>query len=210
MNYLKNIFSNNKTDILDPLSVILKLFIYNYKPQGTKLSISHNKIVIQDHGIFQGSVRTFFGDTKNDINIIFSPVVYACIKYLSGNNREKFIYVFETVSSALNKLKLTYAGDEIVYTIDQIKNVIDSFLANKDHDISILVSNYNSNAFKIKQNIYDHINTVWTNERLEILYGYIHEIKTFISHEYENEMVYSLAIFLNCMDINTKNIINNI
>lgn len=210
MNYLKNIFSNNKTDILDPLSVILKLFIYNYKPQGTKLSISHNKIVIQDHGIFQGSVRTFFGDTKNDINIIFSPVVYSCIKYLGGNDREKYIYVFETVSSALNKLKLTYAGDEIVYTIDQIKNVIDSFITNKDHDISILVSNYNSNAFKIKQNIYDHINTVWTNERLGILHGYIYEIKTFISHEYENEMVYSLSIFLNCMDINTKNIINNI
>jgi hypothetical protein len=210
MNYIKNIFSNNKTDILDPLSVILKLFIYNYKPQGTKLSISFNKVIIQDIGIFQGSVRTFFGDSKNDINIIFGPVVYACIKYLAGSDREKYIYIFEIVSSSLNKLKLTYAGDEIVYTIDQIKNVIDSFITNKDHDISILVSNYNSNAFKIKQNIYDHINTVWTPERLTILYGFIHEIKNFVSHEYEYEIIYSLSTFLNCMDLNTKNIINNI
>jgi hypothetical protein len=210
MNFLKNIIYQNKTDILDPLSVILKLYIYNFKPEGTKISVSNNKIVLQDIGIFQGSVRKIFGDTKNDINIIFGPVVYACLKYLSSEEREKYLYIFEIVSASLNKLKLTYAGNEIVYNIEQIKNVIDSFISKKDNDISLLVSNYNTNGFKIKQNIYDHINTVWTNERKQILLGYIYEIKTFVSQEYENELIISLSSFLNCMDITTKNIINNI
>jgi hypothetical protein len=210
MNFFKNIIYQNKTDILDPLSVILKLYIYNFKPEGTKISISNNKIVLQDIGIFQGSVRKIFGDSKNDINIIFGPVVYACLKYLSSDEREKYLYIFEVVSASLNKLKLTYAGNEIVYNIEQIKNVIDSFISKKDNDISLLVSNYNTNGFKIKQNIYDHINTVWTNERKQILLGYIYEIKTFVSQEYENELVISLSSFLNCMDITTKNIINNI
>jgi hypothetical protein len=210
MNFLKNIIYQNKTDILDPLSIILKLFIYNFKDQGTKISISNNKIILQEIGFFQGSVRKISGDSKNDINIIFSPVVYACVKYLSGDDREKYLYIFEIVSSALNKLKLTYAGNEIVYTIDQIKNVVDSFLLNKEHDITILISNYNSNGYKIKQNIYEHINSVWTNERKEILMGYIYEIKNFVSHEYQNELILSLSSFLNCMDLNTKNIINNI
>ena len=210
MNFLKNIIYQNKTDILDPLSVILKLYIYNFKPEGTKISISNNKIVLQDIGIFQGSVRKIFGDSKNDINIIFGPVVYSCLKYLSSEEREKYLYIFEIVSASLNKLKLTYAGNEIVYNIEQIKNVIDSFISKKDNDISLLVSNYNTNGFKIKQNIYDHINTVWTNERKQILLGYIHEIKTFVSQEYENELIISLSSFLNCMDITTKNIINNI
>jgi len=210
MNFLKNIIYQNKTDILDPLSVILKLYIYNFKPEGTKISVSNNKIVLQDIGIFQGSVRKIFGDSKNDINIIFGPVVYSCLKYLSSEEREKYLYIFEIVSASLNKLKLTYAGNEIVYNIEQIKNVIDSFISKKDNDISLLVSNYNTNGFKIKQNIYDHINTVWTNERKQILLGYIHEIKTFVSQEYENELIISLSSFLNCMDITTKNIINNI
>jgi hypothetical protein len=210
MNFLKNIIYQNKTDILDPLSVILKLYIYNFKPEGTKISVSNNKILLQDIGIFQGSVRKIFGDSKNDINIIFGPVVYACLKYLSSDEREKYLYIFEVVSASLNKLKLTYAGNEIVYNIEQIKNVIDSFISKKDNDISLLVSNYNTNGFKIKQNIYDHINTVWTNERKQILLGYIYEIKTFVSQEYENELVISLSSFLNCMDITTKNIINNI
>jgi hypothetical protein len=210
MNFLKNIIYQNKTDILDPLSVILKLFVYNFKQEGTKISITNNKIILQDVGIFQGSVRKIFGDSKNDINIIFGPVVYACLKYLSNENRDKYLYIFEIVSVSLNKLKLTYAGNEIVYTIEQIKNVIDSFISKKDYDISLLVSNYNSNGFKIKQNIYDHINSVWNNDRDKILMGYIHEIKTFVSQEYENELIISLSSFLNCMDITTKNIINNI
>ena len=210
MNFIKNIIYQNKTDILDPLSVILKLYIYNFKPEGTKISVSNNKIVLQDIGIFQGSVRKILGDSKNDINIIFGPVVYSCLKYLSSDEREKYLYIFEVVSASLNKLKLTYAGNEIVYNIEQIKNVIDSFISKKDYDISLLVSNYNNNGFKIKQNIYDHINTVWTNDRKQILLGYIHEIKTFVSQEYENELIISLSSFLNCMDITTKNIINNI
>lgn len=210
MNFLKNIIYQNKTDILDPLSVILKLFVYNFKPEGTKISVANNRIILQDVGIFQGSVRKIFGDSKNDINIIFGPVVYSCLKYLSSDEREKYLYIFEIVSASLNKLKLTYAGNEIVYTIEQIKNVIDSFISKKDYDISLLVSNYNNNGFKIKQNIYDHINSVWTPERIQILLGYIHEIKTFISQEYENELIISLSSFLNCMDITTKNIINNI
>jgi len=210
MNFLKNIIYQNKTDILDPLSVILKLYIYNFKPEGTKISVSNNKIVLQDIGIFQGSVRKIFGDTKNDINIIFGPVVYACLKYLSSEERDKYLYIFEVVSASLNKLKLTYAGNEIVYNIEQIKNIIDSFISKKDYDISLLVSNYNNNGFKIKQNIYDHINTVWTPERKQILLGYIYEIKTFVSQEYENELIISLSSFLNCMDITMKNIINNI
>ena len=110
----------------------------------------------------------------------------------------------------INLDKLTYAGNEIVYNIEQIKNVIDSFISKKDNDISLLVSNYNTNGFKIKQNIYDHINSVWTHERKQILLGYINEIKTFASQEYENELIISLSSFLNCMDITTKNIINNI
>jgi len=210
MNFLKNMIYQNKTDILDPLSIILKLYIYNFKPEGTKISISNNKIILQDVGIFQGSVRKIFGDSKNDINIIFGPVVYACLKYLSNDDRDKYLYIFEIVSASLNKLKLTYAGNEIVYSIEQIKNIIDSFISKKDYDISLLVSNYNTNGFKIKQNIYDHINTVWTDERKQILLGYIHEIKNFVSQEYENELVISLSTFLNCMDITTKNIINNI
>jgi hypothetical protein len=37
---------SSKNNTLDPLSIIIKLFIYVYKPVGTKLSIGSNKILI--------------------------------------------------------------------------------------------------------------------------------------------------------------------
>ena len=72
-----------KNDTLDPLSVIIKLFIYAHKPVGTKISIGSNRVTIQDPGLFQGTVRKVFGDQKNDVNIIFFPIIWAatsCIK----------------------------------------------------------------------------------------------------------------------------------
>ena len=68
--------TTSKNDIMDPLSVIIKLFIYAYKPNGTKLSIGANKINIQEPGLFQGFMRKIYGDQKNDINIILFPIIY--------------------------------------------------------------------------------------------------------------------------------------
>lgn len=211
MDIIKNIIYTNKNDILDPLSVIMKLFIYHFKPPGTKISIGNNRIVLQENNFLQGTVRKIYGDCKNDINILYGPILYACIKYLHSDIRTKYIYIFETVSNSLNKLKLTYAGNEIVYNIDQIKNIIDSFIKNNENDINIIIANYNNNhSFKIKQNIYEHLNEVWKPERKKILMGFVDEIKNFTSLEYESAIIESLSSFLYCMDMNTKNIINNI
>ena len=86
MELLKEVLTKTKNDKLDPLSVIVKMFIYAYKPIGTKISIHNNRIYIQESGIWQGTVRTLYGDSKNDINIIFFPIVFACKNYLLNNN----------------------------------------------------------------------------------------------------------------------------
>jgi len=78
MEVIKNFLCPNKNDILDPLSLAIKLYIYSYKHAGTKISILNNKIDIQEIGIFQSIIRTIKGDTKNNlINMLF-PLTYAC------------------------------------------------------------------------------------------------------------------------------------
>ena len=93
MNIVKEIIYSSKNDILDPLSTIIKLFIYHYKPIGTKISISNNKLIIQERGMFQGTVRMIYRDTKNDINIIFYPVIFACKYFLANDKSKKFIKI---------------------------------------------------------------------------------------------------------------------
>jgi hypothetical protein len=82
MDSVNNITSTNKNDILDPLSIIVKLFIYYHKPIGTKISIGNNRIYIQDSTYIQGFLRRYNGDSKNDINILLCPILYSFISYL--------------------------------------------------------------------------------------------------------------------------------
>ena len=211
MNIVKDIVYSSKNDILDPLSTIIKLFIYSYKPTGTKISIYNNKLIIQERGIFQGAVRKIYRDTKNDINIIFYPVIFACRYFLSiSEDKTKFLKIFEMVSTSFNKLKETYQGNEIIYNIDQLKNIVESFLKNDDFNPASIISNYDTPSNKIKQDIYTHLSTVWNESRLNILFGYIDEILSTTSEELLESLIFSLSSYANCIDIVTNNLINNL
>lgn len=210
MNIVKDIVYLSKNDTLDPLSAIIKLFIYYYKPVGTKISISNNKIIIQERGLFQGTVRKIYRDTKNDINIIFYPVIFACQYFLSLDNKKMFIKIFEIVCESFNKLKETYSGNEIIYNIDQLKNIIESFLKNEKFNPSTIISNYDTPSNKIKQDIYTHLSTIWNESRLNILFGYIEEILITKSDELLLSLIFSLSSFADCIDIISNNLINNL
>jgi len=201
----------NKNDTLDPLSVIIKLFIYAHKPVGTKLSIGHNKINIQEPGIFQGTVRKLYGDKKNDVNIIFFPIIFACQSYLGNAKfRKRFIRVFDIVIGSFDNLKETYQGNEIIYNIAQLKSIAQNFIDNELFDPNILYSSYDSPGGKIKQGIYSHINTIWTDSRLNVIFGMMDEILLTSSNEIVLELVNALNIYMDCVDMLTYNLITNL
>ena len=124
--------ASNKNDILDPLSVVIKLFIYSFKPVGTKISIGHNKLCIQENTYVQGVWRRWNGDTKNDVNILLCPILYACVHYLkhrsSKEEDEVFLSIFKITLDGLVNMKQTYAGTPIVYNIEHIVNIINLFI----------------------------------------------------------------------------------
>jgi hypothetical protein len=200
-----------KNDTLDPLSVIIKLFIYAHKPVGTKLSIGDNKINIQEPGIFQGTVRKIYGDKKNDVNIIFFPIIFACQAYLGDKKyRARFIRVFDIVVGSFDNLKETYQGNEIIYNISQLKSIAQNFIDNELFDPNILYGSYDSAGGKIKQGIYSHINTIWTDSRLNVIFGMIDEILLATSQEIILGLVNALNIYMGCVDMLTYNLITNL
>ena len=200
-----------KNDTLDPLSVIIKLFIYAHKPVGTKLSIGCNKINIQEPGMFQGTVRKLYGDKKNDVNIIFFPIIFACQSYLGNKKfRARFIRVFDIVVGSFDNLKETYQGNEIIYNIAQLKSIAQNFIDNELFDPNILYGSYDSPGGKIKQEIYSHINTIWTDSRLNVIFGMMDEILLTSSNEIVLGLVNALNIYMGCIDMLTFNLITNL
>lgn len=107
-------------------------------------------------------------------------------------------------------MKETYQGNEIVYNIDQLRNIVFSFIEYPDFDPNTIIPNYDSPGGKIKQDIYKHLNTIWTNKRLGVIFGYIDEIIDSTSNELINSLINSLNIYMNCVDIITFNLITNL
>ena len=207
MEIINNITSSNKNDILDPLSVIVKLLIYYYKPIGTKISVGNNRIYIQDSTYIQGFLRRYNGDTKNDITILLCPIVYACIFYLKdGDSRDSYLPIFEIALQALSNMKQTYSNTPIIYNIEHILNIIQMFISGETENVNNII-NPETPLFKIKENIYSQLNQVWTVERKNILFGFIKDI-TEVNHLIlKQTLLDGLSKFMDSIDIMVSNIL---
>lgn len=233
---------SSKNDILDPLSVVIKLFIYSLKPVGTKISIGNNRLYIQENTYIQGVWRRWNGDNKNDVNILLCPILYACVHYLkpvsssSGDDNNVFQTIFRVALDGLINMKQTYSGTPIVYNIEHIVNIINLFLKrdpkndlkkdlSKDINTDLVeygleskadvfnevdsIINVNTPIYKIKENIYHHLDTAWTPHRKNILFGFVKEITEVHNVVLKNELINALAQFMECMDIIVSNVLLN-
>jgi len=210
MELIKNFLYPNKNDILDPLSLVIKLYIYSYKPIGTKISILNNKIEIQENSLFQSTLRSIKGDTKNDlINILF-PLTYACEIYLNESLYNKYKFIFEHVNKALDKLNQVYQINEITHNIEQLKNIITNFLYNKNFNPKIIISNWDEPSSILKKSFYKQTNTIWTTNRLEIVINLIHEISNSNSEDIIQYLIFSLNSYMNYIDLLVVKLINNL
>ncbi len=210
MEILKSFFYPNKNDILDPLSMVIKLYIYSFKPIGTKLSILNNKINIQELGVFQSTVRTIKGDTKNDlINMLF-PLAYACETYLNESSRDRFKTVFEQSIKAFDKLNDVYQINEITHNIEQLKNIVTNFLLEKNFNPKTIILNWEEPASMLKKSFYSQTNSVWTPNRLGVLFGYLSEISNATSDDYIEQLIHSLSSYMDYIDMLVVKLINDL
>jgi hypothetical protein len=213
MESIANLTYSSKNDILDPLSIIIKLFIYSMKPVGSKISIGNNRLYIQENTYIQGVWRKWNGDTKNDINILLCPILYACIHYLKQPEHQPlFMPIFKQAQDGLVNMKQTYAGTPIVYNIEHIANILNMFLDNPDavnvHEANSIV-NIDTPMYKIKENIYHHLNDSWTNHRKNILFGYVKEILEVNNTTLKGMLIDGLSKFMECMDTIVANVLLN-
>ena len=239
MDSITNLTSNNKNDILDPLSIIIKIFIYAFKPVGTKISIGHNKLCIQENTYVQGVWRKWNGDTKNDINILLCPILYACTQYLKRDETKIFQPIFKTALEGLINMKQTYSGTAIIYNIEHIVNIINLFLENDKRNDSASadagttagtggesadasnaaesksmaevnsIINTDTPIYKMKENIYHHLNSCWTVHRKNILFGYVKEILEVNNASLKIMLIDGLSTFMECMDTIVANVLLN-
>ena len=65
--------SENKNIILEPISCIFRMILLKYKLKGTKISIYNNSINYNEPNYLQGIIRSYNGDTREDLHNLYNP-----------------------------------------------------------------------------------------------------------------------------------------
>jgi hypothetical protein len=103
-------------------------------------------------------------------------------------------------------MKQTYANTAIIYNIEHLINIIQ---AHVNREASNGIVNTDTPLYKIKENIYQHLNEVWTPSRKNILFGFIKEISEVKNQSLKQHLLDGLTIFMDCIDMLVSNVLLN-
>ena len=161
MSYIKNILDLSKiitsfryadlkpdSQVLDPFSCLVRLCLLNYKPIGTKLSFTNNKIVFQEPDFLQPAKRWSSGDSRLHIHNLYNPIFKLSQWY--DISSPQFIYLLNKSKTGLLQLLKCYNENDsniISHSINYYIETINNILSNTTENIS-----YNTNDINQVQN----------------------------------------------------------
>lgn len=202
INDVENI--NTKLFLLDPLSVIIKLAILSYKPNGTKITIYNNVIYIQEPGPFQGICRMIMQSNKNDLQFLYNPINIACNKFLSPSylqSNPSIKNLFICAQNGVKKLMETYKNHILLNIVLCYYNVI---LSNHIDGVNNKNNFYPDNLTHLySDDLINKLNNIWTKDRINVILDLI----SFLLKYKENPNCKSLETIMDGFDIEYQKII---
>jgi hypothetical protein len=196
-----NLFKQNEPQILVPFSTIIRLIIFHYMPDNTKIRIANNKIYYQYPSLLQGIIRWTNGDNRMDLHNICNAIETLIKWYYSDNSIIHFL--LEQTIFGLTKLQTQYVNTILIqHSISHYINIIKTDLQN----------NINSNRQPIKKDM-DANNKldiqlleIWSVDEIHVIYKMIKLLKT-NNNSYNESIILSINNLLDSKDILAYNII---
>jgi hypothetical protein len=163
INYISNyIIPEEKIQVIEPLTCMMRVAILSFKPTGTKICIYDNSIYIQEPGFLQGAIRWISGDNRNDLHYLLLPITKALIKWDPKDN-DAITNIYKLAIKGLTKLKCGYNCQNISsltsHSIDLYINLIKDRLNGKvpHEDIDDIYCNIN------------FFDKLWTTEQILLI-----------------------------------------
>lgn len=186
---------NSNSQILDPLTTVIRLSILSFKQVGTKISIHLNKIEYQEPNILQGTFRWSKGDKRSDLHNLCNPLKICRNKY-NPENDERLSNIYSKAIQGLLNLQTLY----------------DENSDSTSHALSHYINILNGYEFKIDKEqleIYNKFSKVWTDNDIDIINDILIEIES-KSQKNEDFTSYlnSIDAILNGKDLEIKKVLN--
>ena len=195
--------STSKNDILDPLSVIIKLAIISNKQNDIKICIYNNVVYIQEPNIIQPLIRMYYKNSKSDLQYLYNPIELACQTFLSKEEKIKDLFI--CAQKGIEKLINTYKSCSIIcHSLNYYFSLIGNYLNDS--------VKFNPNLFKkdpftcfYNQEIINKLNNRWDEEKIKLI---LKMIDFLIKDGNAFESVKMLETFMIQVDLETNEIIN--
>jgi hypothetical protein len=177
--------------LLEPMSIFIKLAIISFKPVGTKISINHNTIILDDANILQGIKRTLKRSSREEISLLFKPLKRVLIMY--PPNDDHLIYIYNRVLKGIDILKHGYSDrpSTLIHSLDLYSSIIKRTLETK------------SLADKHKMFVPEKLYDIWTTLDIELIYSLLYNC------EVNNDNIHYMESIENVL-ISKQNYINTI
>ncbi len=162
---------NNTSQVLDPISSLIRLVLLIYKPHGTKLSFSNNKIIFQEPDLLQSTKRWTYGDNRSHIHNLYNPIFKISLWY--DVSKIELIYLLEKSKKGLQILLECYNSDDsnvVSHSINYYLKTIDNILNNDlSKDLNEKLSE-TTDIYSIK------LKNLWSENEINIIYLLLLEI----------------------------------
>ena len=167
--------SENKNIILEPSSCIFRMILLKYKPSGTKISIYNNSINYNEPNYFQGMIRSYNGDKRDDLHNLYNPFLKSFEWYSVDDEIYRFFY--EKCKDGLTILLESYEKDSIIYyTLNHYCKLFKDVLDKKNFD----------NIEQKESPLLNDLKNIWKRSELEILYQIYQYLDTIKNDEEKN------------------------
>jgi hypothetical protein len=176
--------------ILEPLQVMIQLALLSFSPVGTKISVSGNILVLQRPTFYQGVVRWYGGDTKDDLYYLFHAMRRYYKWYLSKKDKI-FTYILGLAKKGIDRLIETYSNTDrisIIHTLALYKQML-------EFDSAKVFDNEDSEALTIDE-VFEQITGTYGELTNRIIYNMLQVIDAERSKAPTERYISSLQLFM--------------
>jgi len=184
MNALNTHVKERSDMILEPLQVMIQLSLVSKCPIGTKVSVSDNILQIQQPYLYQGILRWWQADNKDDLYYLFHAI-RRYYKWYKNQDNKIFNSILETAIEGIDRLIETYSQcndkQSIVHTLSLYKNVLSLDTP------ALFTDSSNNDAINI-DSVFENITKLYDKRLLKIIHNLLLLFKE--EQNEENRLLY--------------------
>ena len=171
--------------LLEPLSCIFRMGLLNYKEEGMKISIFNNSIQYNEKTFYQGLLRSYNGDTREDLHNLYNPFLKAFEWYPTdeGLSGSMYLYFYQKCYDGLMKLITSYEKGSIIHHTLTHYSIIFKDCIDKKSLIDDGMSGVGEEMKEKESPLLGELKTIWKEEELKIIFQTLQYLDTCVDEE---------------------------